>query len=297
MVEKTFIYGLYDVNDPKKEIRYIGKADNPEKRLLRHINNTKYRKKINSKLTHKECWIISCKYQISFTVLKECTLDDWCEIEKKLIKDCKNLTNTSSGGEGGSGVIYKINYEECKNWVQTNMSIKSKNDWFVHIKNDLLPDFIPKHPRQKYINNGWVSWGDFLGTGRISDNYVNYLTYEESKKIIHKLGVTKVVEYKQLAKNNLIPKNIPNRPERYYEKRGWVGWSDFLGCKIVANQKKEFYSLEDFKKKLQTLNIKKMLEYKKYCNSIYRDSKMPTNPLTVYRRINKKINWYNLVNL
>ena len=38
---KTYIYGLFDINNPH-EIRYVGKSDNPLKRLKRHIQNTKY---------------------------------------------------------------------------------------------------------------------------------------------------------------------------------------------------------------------------------------------------------------
>ena len=37
MVDNTYIYGLYDLSDKDKTIRYIGKSDNPEKRLKRQI--------------------------------------------------------------------------------------------------------------------------------------------------------------------------------------------------------------------------------------------------------------------
>lgn len=294
MNNKTFIYGLYDVNDEKKQIRYIGKADNPEYRLKRHKNNTKYHKKINKKLTHKENWIISCNYNINYIIINECSLSDWVKQEKKLIREYTNLTNTSSGGEGGSGLKYHISYEECKKWVKENVDIKSKNEWYNNL--DKLSDHIPKNPRQRYKNDGWVSWGDFLGTGRISDNYVNYLTYDEAKKIIHLLNIKKVIDYKNLAKIGNIPNNIPNRPERYYEKRGWLDWSDFLGCDIIANQNKNFYDLDIFKTKIKELNIKKMSEYKKYCLSNKRDKKMPTNPLTVYKRKHKDVSWLKIIN-
>ena len=290
---KTFIYGLYDINDVKKEIRYIGKADNPEYRLKRHKNNTLYNKKINKKLTHKENWIIDCDYNIDYIIISECSITDWVELEKNLIKNYPNLTNTANGGEGGSGIKYKITYEECKKWVKENVKVKSKTDWSNKLK--LLPDYIPKNPNQRYKNDGWVSWGDFLGTNRVSDNYVNYLNYDEAKKTINLLNIKKVIDYKILAKEGKIPHNIPNRPNRYYENRGWLGWSDFLGCDIIANQNKKFFNLEEFKINIKKLNIKKMSEYKKYCLSGSRDGRMPTNPLTVYRREDKKVSWLDII--
>ena len=83
-----------------------------------------------------------------------------------------------------------------------------------------------------------MSWGDFLSTNRKWDNDVNYISYNDAKKIIKQLKISSGNEYKTLAKNNLIPKNIPNRPERYYKKRNWVSWGDFLGSGRIANQYK-----------------------------------------------------------
>jgi hypothetical protein len=45
------------------------------------------------------------------------------------------------------------------------------------------------------------------------------------------------------------------------------------------------------------LNLKqKLIEYKKYCLSGSRDGRMPTNPLTVYRREDKNVSWLDIVN-
>lgn len=30
---------------------------------------------------------------------------------------------------------------------------------------------IPNRPERYYKNRGWVSWGDFLGTGRVANQY------------------------------------------------------------------------------------------------------------------------------
>ena len=60
-MKKTFIYGLF--SDSDKVIRYVGKSDNPEYRLKRHI----YQR--NDSKTHKNNWInkliwISCPFSV-----------------------------------------------------------------------------------------------------------------------------------------------------------------------------------------------------------------------------------------
>ena len=52
---------------------------------------------------------------------------------------------------------------------------KSKSDWYDKVRDKVIPQHIPKNPREVF-KSSWVSWGDFLGTGKVCDNYVNYLT-------------------------------------------------------------------------------------------------------------------------
>lgn len=235
-MDKTYIYGLVSKKDPNS-IRYIGKADDPYHRLKRHIHNTKYDKNKNKKLTHKDRWIIKEDYQIDLVILEICNKTDWYQKEKEHISKYNNLTNTSEGGMGGSGVKYTKTYGEVKEWVKNNTNLKSKSDWYNHIK--FLPDDIPSNPREVFLKKGWVSWGDFLSTGRVWDNLVDYLTYDEAKKIIKKYQIKTGEEYKNLAKRGIIPDNIPNRPERFYKKRGWISWGDYLGTGRIANQYKK----------------------------------------------------------
>jgi len=235
-MHKTYIYGLVS-NRNTDVIKYVGKADNPENRLKRHIHNTKYVLNKNKKLTHKDYWIIKENYEISFVILEYCEYECWQTREKYYLSIYENLTNTSLGGEGGSGVKYTLSYEFIKDWIKQNLKIKSKTEWYENIKT--LPDFVPKNPRQCYLKKGWISWGDFLGTDRVWDNLVTYLSYEESKTIISKLNITTEKEYKILAKCGKIPTDIPNRPNRYYKNRGWVSWGDFLGTGRIANQLKK----------------------------------------------------------
>ena len=74
----TYIYGLYEVGRDQ-EIRYVGKTDNPIKRLRDHKND----KRLTS---YKSCWI------------------------KSVI---------SNGGDIGMKVLKVVNQKEWKNWYET----------------------------------------------------------------------------------------------------------------------------------------------------------------------------------
>jgi len=292
-MKKTFIYGLTVKNSD--EIRYVGKSDNPENRLKKHIYNTKLKINQDKKLTHKENWIIKNTFNIDYIILEECDYDVWQVREIFYIKKYKKLTNTSSGGLGGSGIIYKLSYNETKKWVNDNLNVTSKTKWFEYVKNNKLPNYITKNPYIVYKNRGWVSWGDFLGTNNVWDNNVNYYSYIDSKKFLKKLNIKSINEYISIYNNGLIPKFIPKKPNRYYKNRGWVSWGDFLGNNFVANQLRVFYTYEEFKNIIKNLNLKTFISFKKYLKENKLDKKLPTNPNIVYKK-SGWTGWYDVIN-
>lgn len=84
------------------EIRYVGKSNNPEKRLLTHVKHSKDK-------SHRTSWIKSLKEQNLEPILKvieECSKDIWQEREVFWIKHYKaqgmKLTNLTDGGGGWS---------------------------------------------------------------------------------------------------------------------------------------------------------------------------------------------------
>ena len=98
---KTYIYTLID--PITKEIRYVGKSDNPKERLIEHIRKNKYIK------TYKNIWIQSLTKKDLKPILEVVdTVDktEWSEKEKYWIKHFKELgcklTNLTDGGDGGN---------------------------------------------------------------------------------------------------------------------------------------------------------------------------------------------------
>src|SRR6266550_5497194 len=101
----TFIYALIDPRT--RDVRYIGKADNPGVRFQRHINDVKRGDK-----SYKANWIRSLLakgLRPVFRIIDEVLKTEWQAAEAAYIavyreEGCR-LVNTHPGGEGpGSGV-------------------------------------------------------------------------------------------------------------------------------------------------------------------------------------------------
>jgi hypothetical protein len=98
----SYIYALCDPIN--KDIRYIGKSTDPQKRLRTHIDRSK------SPKTHKECWIthltnLGLKPEIVILEIIP-AFTDWEICEKQWIIKAKEegweLTNLTEGGDGGA---------------------------------------------------------------------------------------------------------------------------------------------------------------------------------------------------
>lgn len=95
----TYIYGLVDPRDDS--IRYVGKSNNPKKRLYYHIKESK-----NKNSCHRHHWINSLlPLRPEIIILEKVSVDKWQQREIFWIDRAKeiydNLTNNAKGGLGG----------------------------------------------------------------------------------------------------------------------------------------------------------------------------------------------------
>jgi len=104
-METTFIYALCEPDSPTRTVRYIGKSDNPEKRLQAHVK----RAKINERQAPRDAWIralLVVGKLPKLVVLREVPQIGWQEWEQRYIRAARcldmRLTNETDGGEGVS---------------------------------------------------------------------------------------------------------------------------------------------------------------------------------------------------
>ncbi len=129
-----------------------------------------------------------------------------------------------------------VTYQEAEQFA-IELNLSKMSEWFEWYKIN-KPDGIPSNPQTIYKNNGWISWGKFLGTGVIADANKTFLPYVKAKKHIRSLKLKTAEEWRLYSRTDR-PSNIPANPREYYTKTNeWVSWTDWLGNDRINNKDK-----------------------------------------------------------
>ena len=101
-------------------------------------------------------------------------------------------------------------FKEARKYVRL-LNLKKKKKWEELCKSGKLPNDIHKKPDRKYRDKGWISWGDFLGTGNVHEK--NFLPLKEAKilarKLQKELGIRTRKDWINAHHAGKIPKNLP----------------------------------------------------------------------------------------
>ena len=65
-------------------------------------------------------------------------------------------------------------FEKARSFAR-DLGLKSQSDWFAYCKSGKKPHDIPTAASVVYSEGGWVSWGDWLGTGVVAPRYADWL--------------------------------------------------------------------------------------------------------------------------
>ena len=171
-------------------------------------------------------------------------------------------------------------FDEAKKFVRT-LNLKSYKEW-KNYKSD-IPDSIPKAP-DLYYKNEWVSWGDFLGSGKIATNLRIYRTFEDARKLARSLNLKNANDWRKYCKSGNKPENISSVPYITY-KNEWVSWGDFLGTGNLSGKQihELFRSFENARKFVHDLDLKNTDEWKNYCKSGNKPDDIPKTPGCAYK--------------
>ena len=97
-----------------------------------------------------------------------------------------------SGDSLGTGTVapQKMKFrslEECKKFVE-QQKITKLSQWQKFAKSKKRPHDIPGNPNQHYKGKGWISWGDFFGTGYVHPMHRKFLPFKEARSFVRNLG-------------------------------------------------------------------------------------------------------------
>lgn len=130
-----------------------------------------------------------------------------------------------------------MSYEEACDLVR-GIGIRNQKQWKAWRggrRPDLppVPPDLPGQPNEVYRGRGWVTWGEFFGTGTVATRVLVHRTFEEARDFARSLGFTSPNEWLAWRSRGMPgkpkrPRDIPSRPHEFY-KDEWTDWPDFLG--------------------------------------------------------------------
>jgi len=119
-------------------------------------------------------------------------------------------------------------FEESRKFARS-LGLASSNEWKEWTKSGKRPEDIPVHPNRAYKDQGWIDWGDWLGTGSIATFNRKYRSFKEARSYVHSLSLANKEDWQNWSKSTEKPDDIPATPDRIYHNKGWQGWGDWLG--------------------------------------------------------------------
>ncbi|MDA9982621.1 DEAD/DEAH box helicase family protein, partial [Gammaproteobacteria bacterium] len=181
--------------------------------------------------------------------------------------------------------LAKINWQPFKEAraYARSLNISSGSEWNEYAKSGQIPIDIPRNPSTAYQKLGWISWGDWLGTGYIADQHKIYMPFPEARRYVRSLKLQSGKEWRQFAQSDACPKDIPYKPERTYLEKGWSGMGDWLGTGTIAPKERTFLKFTEAREYARSLNLRNNPQWRKYCKECGLPKNIPQSPDQKYR--------------
>ena len=189
-----------------------------------------------------------------------------------------DLTTNEIGSARGYLLTEWLPFEEAREIIQ-NQKLKSNNEWRVYSLTNRHNN-IPANPDKVYVDNGWISWGDWLGTDEVSSKLRIFLPFKEAKRYVQTLKIKNHLEWVDYCKSNKRPNNIPSNPQLEYKNKGWIGYGDWLGTNVRG--KGNNISYVELIKLIKKTKVKSEKEWFNYWDN-------NDKPMNVPKHINKTI--------
>jgi hypothetical protein len=176
----------------------------------------------------------------------------------------------------------KRSFEDARAFARS-LKLKSVAEWQRYCSSGKKPNDIPRKPFQAYAKRGWISWGDWLGTGTIASRLFKYLSFEKARTFVRSLGLGSQKEWLAYCRSGKKPVDIPQSPWKAYPDK-WIDLFDWLGNGQARRNQKAFRPFEIARAFVRRLGIKTIKEWLAYCESGKKPHDIPKWPSGPYAK-------------
>jgi superfamily II DNA or RNA helicase len=171
-------------------------------------------------------------------------------------------------------------FEDARAYVRS-LRLSNGAEWLQCVKNKQLPPDIPASPEYIYKDTGWLSMGDWLGTGYVAHSRREYRPFKDARAFVRSLAFKSTSEWIKYSRSGKKPDDIPSNPWRSYAGIGWTSWGDWLGDSYVAPSQR-YRSFHDARAFVRKLSLNSYPEWLDYLKSGRKPSDIPAAPWQVY---------------
>lgn len=180
-------------------------------------------------------------------------------------------------------------FGEARDFALTT-GCQSSTEWRALGKSGCFPFDIPTSPDSAYKIDGWISWGDWLGTGAVASGLVYSRPFTEARKFARALKLSGSNAWQEYCRSGQRPSDIPSNPHRVYRGTGWAGMGDWLGTGNIQTSLREYRSFSDAREFIHSLGLKSNRDWLAYRRRGQLPKDIPTHPHVIY----KDQGWQNL---
>lgn len=193
----------------------------------------------------------------------------------------KDKGYTHMGNWLGTGRVPEVlrvyqDFETARSFVH-ELKLKNTKEWNEYCKSGDKPENIPIAPASHYKNKGWVSMGDWLGSGVVAAHKMVYRNFEDAREFARSLNLKSSTEWGEYCKSGKKPFDIPSNVNNTYKKKGWNGFQDWLGNNNNASSK-NYCSFKQAREFAKSLKLNSAAEWRDYCKKNKIPIYIPKNP-------------------
>jgi superfamily II DNA or RNA helicase len=156
--------------------------------------------------------------------------------------------------------------------------LKSRAQWHEWQK---AQRHIPSTPRGVYKAE-WVSWGDWLGTGRT--RIKKFRPFKKARAYVRSIRLKDAEEWRKWSKAER-PTDIPSAPHTVY-KGEWESWGDWLGTGNTSVKK--FLPFRKARAYVRSIKLSCQKEWREWAKTCRPDN-IPSNAQRMYK--DEWVNW------
>jgi len=186
-------------------------------------------------------------------------------------------------------VLHPRGFKSARAFVR-RLGLKNQKEWAAYCQGKLKkkgkkPGDIPSKPQRVYNKSGWLSLGDWLGTGYISTSSRTYWCFIKARKYVRKLKIPSQSKWFAFTRSEkfkyLLHGNIPAAPHNIYNQE-WKGWGDWLGTGTIATYNIQYWPYAKARKFARSLHFKGTAQWFQYCKERKNPPQIPFAANNVY---------------